>query len=395
MHVITGVSALQVIRCIRSQGVPASLRWFPEVENPPQNIRLDASSNQLQIESTPCVNESTNLFDETLQDASFPFDECVSNKRVDVAYIDGCELLGFRKHLELGVFDIKRRAYRETLRTRLLRDDLPAKSFIWAGKETCFASPEYMITQLAAQLDAIKLAQIIMEMTGYFTLPPENNKRQNREGDPTSSTVYNLPPVTTLARIRAFSQHVRMMRGKPTLEAALNIALEHSASPIESILAIAFRLPLQDGGYGMETPLLNPCIERPRELREFVSQDKYHPDIFFPGAQADLEYESTTFHLDPVTANWAPGEFKLWRAAQSHKAASDRRRARELEALGLRVIPVVWDDLINSAKLDKIAWLLARRMEERKLLDATAYMQKLETYELRTAREQLLETLLS
>lgn len=395
MHVIVGVSALQVVRCIRSQGARISREWFPEVENPVETIRLphfgEASAFALETE---CCSHG-GFPEETLADASFPFDRVVSNKRVDCISIDGCEYLDFRDHLELGVFDIRRRAYRKTLRTRLLRQDLPANSLIWAGRHTCFASPEFVIVQLASQMSAVKLAQLIMEFTGYYSCAPDKPQGGRRDASPTLGTVYELPPVTTIERIREFARQVRMLRGKATLDAALDMSLEHAASPPESVLGILFGHPMHLGGYGMNKPLLNPRVETPEEAREYISQQSFYPDIFFPECSTGLEYESTEFHLDPVTANWAPGEFERWRSHQAHKAAADRRRARELEALGIHIIPVIWEDLLNCNNLDKLTWLLARRMEEARGANADAYMEELGAYENRMAREQLLRELLS
>ena len=393
MHIITGVSALQVIRCLRSQGAETAREWFPEVEEPVPVIQIPqlGTGPRLEIHEQPLLPAHT--FDETLDDVSFPFEKTVSNKKLDCTYIDGCERLDFRKHLELGVFDLSRRAYRKSLRTRILRRDLPSNSLIWAGRHTAFASPELVIVQLASRLSEVRLAQIIMELTGYYSLPPETKQGERTLNNPSSRTTYGLEPVTTIARIRSFACHVRMARNQHILNAALEIALDRAASPIESAAAIVLRRPIELGGYSMRKLLLNPKVEVPEYVSKFVSQKAYYPDMYFPDCATDLEYESTEFHLDPITANWSSYDIAQWRTHQAHKAASDRKRAREIEALGIRVIPIIWEDLLSSDQLDRIAWLLARRKEEFSEFDADTYMAQLDFYEYHMAREQLLEEL--
>ncbi len=393
MHIAVSTSALQIIRYIRSQGLSQTGIAFPEVEEPAPVIQLPTANDQLRIDM-PVSSCRDDLFDMTLLDAHFPFDACIANKNIDCPISDESTLHSFRKCIKLGVFDIKRRAYRKTLRTTLLRKDLPAKALIWISSACCIASPEFTVIQLAAQLDKISLAQLIMELTGFYSLPPTNTSTSSHARQNDERTVYQIPPVTTLVRIRDCARHIRMMRGKRTLDAALGIALERSASPAESILAIMFRLPLEQGGYGMGTPLLNPQVDVPEAQREFVSQKCYYPDVFFPDCLADLEYESTSFHLDPMTANWTQGELKIWRAQKMHKAEKDRMRAREMEALGLRVIPVMWNDLLIRGGLDRVAWALARRMEDMQLLNAEDYMRQLDSFDLCMARESVIETLL-
>ena len=412
MHVLIDESALQVVRCIRSQGVSTSLEWFPEVEEPQAQIDLSHKTDlSKQNPFKRSKHSASNVAftgsmqaqaQETLEDQSFPFASVVSNKWVDVSQIDGSELIDKRSMLHLGVFDINRKAYRKTLRTRLLRRDLPAASFIWAGKHTCFASPELIVIQLASQLSPAKLALIIMELTGYYSLPPNtdsNAKTKTRHASfanlDSLKTVYNLPPVTTIERIRAFAQSVRMVRARAALSAALDMACGHAASPVESIMAIAFALPIDQGGYGMGKPLLNASIRVPEPMRDYLSQQNYYPDIYFPSCKTDLEYESTEFHLDPITANWASDELESWRARQAAKAAADRKRARELESLGVRVIPVVWDDIIRRDSLDRIAWLVYQQVERLHGENASKRMEQLDYYAHRLAREQLLEELMS
>ena len=383
MHIATGTSALNIIRCIRAQGRSVALEWFSEVEQPIPDAYLPDAKPPSAPQGREHADLLCPLFEETLEQASFPFDRVVANRRIDLSRIDGSEMLAHKAPLELGIFDLRLKTYRDSLRTRLLRRDLPRQALVGAGKHTCFSCPELVVLQLAQQLSVPLLAQVIMELAGFYALAPSQD----------FETVYDIPPITTLARIETLARRARMMRGRSVLRAALHIACERSASPAETILAIMLQSPIQDGGYGIERPLLNPCITAPRGTRSHVSQQHFYPDIYLQGCYTDIEYESTEFHLDPITTNWQAGELKNWQAGFAQKAANERRRARELQSLGVHVIPVTSYDMVSRAKLDNVAWSLARQMERLGQIDAASYMRTLDTSDYRNARTALLENL--
>ena len=390
MHIAIGYTALQIIRSIRLQGDGAFLEWFEEIENPVGIAFTPGFAGKQPDLSANTPKAERDLFAETLECEGFPFDAVIANKRIDLSVADNLGLLDRKAVLELGAFDASRKAQRKTLRTWTLRRDMPAKALIGAGKNTCFASPELVVAQLASRLDAPRLAQIIMELAGHYSLPPAQSDSHLAQK---LQTAYELKPVTTIERIRKLAAQVRMLRGRDTLARALDIAMEHSASPAETILAIMMSMPMDSGGYEFETPLLNPSIDIPEEHRPHVSQQSYHPDIFFQGCYADLEYESSEFHLDPLLALQAGGEMSRWHALARQKAAADRKRMREIQTFGIAVIAVVWEDLLSVPGLDRVAWALACRVEQLQGTSAVAHFDALNQYKRRIARDDLLASL--
>jgi hypothetical protein len=384
VHVLIGASALQVIRCIRSQGASAAQEWFPEVEPAAPAAFLPDEDQSTAENETDLSDIPASLFEEKLSDASFPFEAVIANRSVDCSYINGSELLADLRPLELGIFDEARKTYRDSLHTKLLRPDLPREALIGAGKHTCFASPELVVVQLASKLSIAQLTLLIMELSGFYTISPMKD----------GGSAYGIPPVTSVARIRALARRVRMMRGREVLRAALETALERSASPMESVLAIMLQLPIDSGGYGMGPVLVNPRIKTPDHAQAFASQHSYYPDIYLQSCFIDVEYESSEFHLDPITANWAPGELERWRAGAEHKAATDRIRTRELQALGVHVVPVTAYDMRSLSRLDNVAWAIACQMERLGEFDAASYLDALDARTARIARGKLLKELM-
>lgn len=384
VHIIIGTSALQLIRCIRSQGLAAAREWFPEVEPPAPVALLPGQEAHAAHEPFISADIPASLFEESLADAEFPFDAVVANKSVDYSYVSGSETLPELRPLELGIFDAARKTYRQAVHTKTLRPDLPHKALIGAGKHLCFASPELVVIQLASKLEAAKLAQVIMELTGFYTHSPAQD----------GPSTFSISPVTSIARIEALARRAPMMRGRAVLRAALAIAHERSASPMESILSIMLQLPLEAGGYEYSPLLVNPRIQTPENARSFASQNAYYPDIYLQSSYVDIEYESAEFHLDPLTANWATGEFERWRANAEDKAARDRVRTRELQALGVHVVPVTSYDMRSRARLDSVAWAIAQQAQRLQQLDADSYMEALNQHGRSEKRSKLLRALM-
>ena len=230
------------------------------------------------------------------------------------------------------------------------------------------SSSEYIPMHMAATCDVVHLAQIIMELCGTYAISPIPNS------DGHSPCRYGLHPVTTLTRIASYAHTFRMRGGTKTLRAALHIAMDGSASPAETTLSLAMSLPHEMGGYGFPTPILNAEVSVPESFLGKVGGATYRPDAFWQGAYSDLEYQSTEYHLDPLAATAlvaahgidprADPEAAVWRRGLISKADADQRRMRDLQSLGLHVIPVTSFDLQSVRRLDQVAYALLRQFEK-------------------------------
>lgn len=395
MYVAVASTALRLIRCLRCQRATFAL---PAREVPEPRLVLgegDASrasrSVKFSTPAPPCLSGRT------LRESDLAADEgnaevlrlgqVVANARVDFSVIGEVGKFDRDDPCHLGVFSRARRVTRRYVRTHLLSPNLPEEAVIVFDGKVSFASPELAVIQMAAQADAIQLAQVIMELCGTYSLWPTAGDDAFGRG-----VEYGLSPVMSLASLGEMSRWVHTPSGRRTLHGALAIAREGAASPAEANLSLIMGLPMGEGGYDMGFPHLNVHLEVPASQRPHVQGSDYYLDAFWVDCLADLEYESAAFHLDPL-ASLSQMEFDVWRATEVTKADRDRRRARELMTLGVLVIPVTKFDFRSLSRMDQVAWALTVRRREVGGVDTSGRMQALDRPAYVAARLRLLERL--
>lgn len=387
MHVLGGESALRALRAVRCRELGVRLP-LPEVEQPVVPL-----PGQERKAPEPAPEEDW-WCGPTLADAEFPFDSAETNGNVDLHRLGDVGKFTKDAPLELMVFDYAHRTTRKKTRTRVLSQELPARALVCVDPTLYFVCPELIVLQMSARLSPVALAQLIMELCGSYSLAPDPD---GREG-----ATFELPPVTTIDRIRSCAKHVRARGGAATLRWALRYALEWSASPGETTLALMMSLPPEEGGYGFGTPVLNGRVEAPVDLGACVAGGPYYPDVFLQDGYIDLEYQSTEFHLDPLTAASlmmvregsaaADPELAAWRRDFIAKGDADLRRMRDLQFLGLHVVPVTGFDLHEPERMDQVACAVARHLEGEGLLDWESWHARLETHDYRERRALLLRS---
>ena len=301
----------------------------------------------------------------TLADEGFPFQDIEVNMRLELWQLGNVGAFTPERPLELAVFDRNRRTRGKKYRTRELPQTLPADALVRVNPNLYFVCPELIVSQMAPKLSAIQLAKLIMELCGTYSL--------SLAGDQRKGAKYQLEPVTSLERINRYAKLTKVRGGAKTLREALRYGLEGSASPGETTLALMMSLPPELGGYGFAKPALNASLTVPDEHIGRVGGTKYSLDAFWQEAYTDLEYESVEFHLDPLVAASLvvarDGKYdsdpsvETWRREYIAKADADRRRLRDLQYLGIHVIPVTSFDLSNVRRFDQVAHALAKNIE--------------------------------
>ena len=393
MHVLAGESAFRALRAARFRGLSIAL---PEPALRQQIALLPGqrpNSDDISDDVPPSVSP-------TLADSGFDFARVESNAKVELWRLGDVGDFTEEHPLELGVFDAGRTRRRKRSHRVVLSRDLPTDALIHVDPTLCFVCPELIVLHMASQLDAIALAQLIMELCGSYSPSPVP------DDDGKSHCAYELPPVTTLGSIGSFARRFRHRGGTRTLHDALDLAMEGAASPAEANLALAMSLPRELGGYGFPKPALNPKLDVPGEEQGRVGGGRYFLDAFWQGAYADLEFESTEFHLDPLVAarlvvardagRHDDPEAESMRREYIAKADADRRRLRDLQCLGLQVIPVTSFDLQSVHRMDQVAYALARqfaRHARHARLDADRWFASLDERAWREARHKLLQAL--
>ena len=377
MHILAGESALRALRAVRCRELAVPVA---QLEPQPQEVRLPgrdetATPNPRQGKplapgsergKTTAPNPDQVLLSDyrTLADEGFPFQGIEANMRLELWQLGDVGPFTPERPLELAVFDRARRTRGKKYRTRELPQTLPADALVRVNPNLYFVCPELIVSQMAPSLSAIQLAKLIMELCGSYSLSSDVDLRNKAK--------YQLEPVTSLERIKRYSSLTKVRGGAKTLREALSYALEGSASPGETVLALMMSLPRESDGYGFAKPALNASLTVPDEHIGRVGGTKYSLDSFWQEAYTDLEYESVEFHLDPLAAaslvTAKDGErdsdpsVEMRRREYIAKADADRRRFRDLQFLGIHVIPVTSFDLSSVRRLDQVAYALAKNI---------------------------------
>lgn len=388
MHILAGESALRALRAVRFRELAVPVA---QLTLQPQEVRLPGRGKA----AAPNPEQAPFPGRRTLADEGFPFQDVETNMRPELWQLGDVGSFTSEKPLELAVFDRVRRTRGKKYRTRELPQTLPADSLVRVNPNLYFVCPELIVVQMAPSLTAIQLAKLIMELCGTYSLSPAGGQR--------SKTKYQLEPVTSLERIKRYSNLTKVRGGTRTLREALGYALEGSASLGETKLALMMSLPQELDGYGFSKPSLNASLVVPDEHIGRIGGLKYSLDAFWQDAYTDLEYESAEFHLDPLAAASLVAardgkrdndpSMELRRREYIAKADADRRRLRDLQFLGIHVIPVTSFDLGDVRRLDQVAYALAKNIMEPDAEDFEAWAAKLEERSYRERRQHLLRSL--
>lgn len=174
-------------------------------------------------------------------------------------------------------------------------------------------SPDFYLLLRASELSRATLLLLLMEFWGLY------DRREDCEG---GMAPREFPLSTPRSLGQTFEGVNARFPGRARIAWAMERALANSFSPRESALAAFLSLPLKDGGMGLGPVELNRPIDLSPEGRAICGQSRAVPDIFFPEAQVDVEYDSRAFHGDP------------------ERSMRDKDRQLALEASGVEVLPV-------------------------------------------------------
>jgi len=222
---------------------------------------------------------------------------------------------------------------------------LPESALVDAGDGLYVSSPEFCFFQMAGEYPLAKLIALGVELCGSYSLPGKTSvgtekgtsDRPSQNHDALEQPIYNLPPLTSLKKLKAFAAHMGGWPGyKQTVKALRHIA-DNSASPMEAILFILLTLPLTYGGYGLPIPELNGRIYPVKGAKKFSGREYYRGDLLWRDAGVVAEYNSDIEHTGP------------------ERIAADAIRQSDLGLCGINVVPVTIKQIKNLELLDKVA----------------------------------------
>jgi len=229
--------------------------------------------------------------------------------------------------------------------------DLPADCFVDLAEDATLCSPELVFLQMAGRLTLIELILLGFELCGAYSMPAQADAqpappdaaeggRPGRKG----KGFNTRPPLTSVARLRAFLGKTSGMKGRKRAMRALRYIMDGSASPMETRLAMLLTLPHSLGGYGLPKAELNHRVTPARRDRRGAGQAYYVCDMFLPEHGTAREYDSDLIH------------------AGSERIARDSVRRNALAMLGITVYTVGAEQIQGEAAMNRMAYILARAM---------------------------------
>ncbi len=269
--------------------------------------------------------------------------------------------------------------------------DLPSSCVVDLGNNLGVLSPSYLLVKAPRKTDPIALALAMFEACGIYAVSPTNKRMAfafdllRREGGlkengplnpdvkiceyydadgkrtsfldsegeqlpwsiclPSGKMTSNLwkrPPLTTLEQLTEFSASLQGKTSNRTVSRALSLALDGSASPLESKIALFLTADMRFGGEGWPKPQLNQRINFDTAALNLAYQGHCVVDQLYPSTMGVVEVNGEGFHSDDLTFKKETG------------------RTAALESMGYSVVSFTYDQLSDLEKYDS---LIAQRAE--------------------------------
>ena len=245
--------------------------------------------------------------------------------------------LGFHpsaKHpVDLAFFSQQRRSRATWVRAHALNLPPDARAVLRISEHVAVVCPELCFLQMAKRFSPGQLILAGYELCGtYAQVGPD-------------STLQERVPLTSVAAIRAFAAELPHTNTASALS-ALDFVLDGAASPTEAKTAMLLTLPTSRGGYGLPAPQLNPELPVTSEARRLYRRGKVRPDLYWPAAHFELEYDGGVHEGE--TAH-----------------ASDVARLGALAVMGVDVLALSAAQLYDAAAFHELAGVVASHLGRR------------------------------
>ena len=303
-------------------------------------------------------------------------------KRTGAAIREGLEALGLDAWPEDEELHVLVPSRTERFRAKGVRcsyrmGTIPRNAFLSLGNGVATSGPELLFVEMARVLEPADHLLLGLELCGRFSLPGTDG--------PVS---YGIPPATSVARLRAFLSKAEELRGAAQARETLGLLSDEAWSPMEAIVVALLVLPFGELGYGLGPVELNARHEASGQPTQRASRV---PDVLFSGTHVGINYDGRDhFGLEEIArsareAERTPGDQRLAREAEKalaearRRIVEDKRRDRDLAAMGLTVVPVTYEDLMERGGLDLVVRQLIELVEREGARDCSIQRHMLES----------------
>lgn len=212
---------------------------------------------------------------------------------------------------------------------RLCMSSLPSKSVLKLRDGLYVCSPELVFVRMASGLSDARVAEVGMNLCSRYYLHYGTGAIEGR-------TSF----ATTPKRLQAYVGRAAEVRGCRKAGRGLQWVLSNSGSPMETKMALQFRLPLRKGGFALPFDAMNFDVHAGSRL-QLCEQGVYCIDMVASDLKVGMEYDGEEYHCD---------------------RSSDLRRRNALLAMGWTVFPVDKGILFNPEATMKLGHQVAKHM---------------------------------
>lgn len=263
--------------------------------------------------------------------------------------------------------------------------DLPSSCIVDLGNNLSVLSPSYLLVKSPRKTDPIALALAMFEACGIYAVSPTNERmsfafdllrregalKENGELNPdakiceyygtdgrrasfldgegdqlpwsvclplgkTTSNLWKRPPLTSIEQLTDLAVDLQGKTGNRTITQALSLALDGSASPLESKIALFLTADMRFGGEGWPKPRLNQRISFDDAALKLAYQGHCVVDQLYPSTMGVVEVNGEGFHSGDLTFKKETG------------------RIAALESMGYSVVCFTYDQVSDLEKYDSL-----------------------------------------
>ena len=246
------------------------------------------------------------------------------------------EQYGFDIPIHISVSNKAHRNQGRLFSTHYMAGSLPENSFIQLGRNVAIASPELCFLRASNCLSFPTLVVFACDLCAIYS-----HSLSDHFG------LQSRTPVTSVAKIKAFLDNVKNVKGIKTAKAAIQYVLENSNSPMESKLAAISQLPINRGGFRLLKPDLNSRVKLSESGKSLVKRDSLYCDMVWKDQKVVVEYDSNLSHLSKKQHYY------------------DKQRITALNLSGYTVISITADNLRNFRCIEEIFYLIRSKLQMR------------------------------
>lgn len=237
------------------------------------------------------------------------------------------------------------------VRVRCLSTKLPANGMRRMGNTLLIPTPELTFLLLAQHLTLTQLIVVGMELCGHYRLVGAETGTFLHS----RRTLYGQRPLTTPTQLREYLATATGFPGRSAALRAVKYIAPHSASPMETVVYLLLCLPRNLGGYALPCPILNAKRKVNSTAETFTLSQNLIPDLYWPSAGLDVEYDSEEFHSNPESL------------------VAGARRTLALRAMNVDVVALTREIVYSVETFDTTARMLGKALKKRVLSENRAF----------------------